>query len=235
MTSTAATDSSLSACSSSMGSSGTNLASINGRTMDSSIRAPSAPTLKSQESQLLFSPSFLTCAGAILFRGITPLSAAVGGPRPVAESVVPAASASTWSPPSPPSLSSSSPSSSPAPRHLLHLATDRLKRSGTVVNSATEDDDDENDDDEQAPPTPSSSSMLAPGLQVCIIYHRRKNEYLLAKGRKDQFETGLLETAMRETYEETGYPCRPLPVSMTTRAPVPGADVKVRNFLSPLT
>lgn len=80
--------------------------------------------------------------------------------------------------------------------------------------------------------TTSSSSLsavaeTAPALEVCVIYHGRKKEYILAKGRKDQFESGLLETAMRETYEETGYPCRSFPVGMITRAPLPGADVKV--------
>ncbi len=65
-------------------------------------------------------------------------------------------------------------------------------------------------------------------LQMCLIYHLRKQEYLLSKGRKDQFEDSLIVTAMRETYEETGYPCRPLPVTITTRAPSPHEDVKVR-------
>ena len=65
-------------------------------------------------------------------------------------------------------------------------------------------------------------------LQICLIHHLRKQEYLLSKGRKDQFEDSLIVTAMRETYEEMGYPCRPLPVTITTRAPTPGKDIKVR-------
>lgn len=32
---------------------------------------------------------------------------------------------------------------------------------------------------------------------------------------------------MRETHEETGFPCRPYPVGQLTRAPLPGADIKV--------
>jgi 8-oxo-dGTP pyrophosphatase MutT (NUDIX family) len=33
-------------------------------------------------------------------------------------------------------------------------------------------------------------------------------------------------TAVRETFEETGYPCELIPVRMPTRATPPGADVK---------
>ncbi|KAF8308034.1 hypothetical protein DL93DRAFT_2044818, partial [Clavulina sp. PMI_390] len=82
------------------------------------------------------------------------------------------------------------------------------------------------------PPVPSSNATLAASispaddLEVCLIYHERKNEYILAKGRKDQFEMNLLETALRETHEETGYECVPYNVGMITRAPVRGADVK---------
>ncbi|KAF8335446.1 uncharacterized protein EI90DRAFT_330568 [Cantharellus anzutake] len=73
-----------------------------------------------------------------------------------------------------------------------------------------------------------SSDDEEPGdpLQICLIHHLRKKEYLLSKGRKDLFEDSLLTTAMRETYEETGYPCKPVPVTLTTRAPVPGKDIK---------
>lgn len=69
------------------------------------------------------------------------------------------------------------------------------------------------------PPQPGSP------LQVCILYHPHENEYLLPKGRKDVSENPY-DTALRETYEETGYPCTFLPVRMRTRAPLPGEDVK---------
>jgi len=72
-----------------------------------------------------------------------------------------------------------------------------------------------------------------PSLQVCLIKHLRKMEYLLAKGRKDQLEGALLDVAIRETYEETGYPCRPLPVTITTRATLPGEDIKDSKFGTP--
>lgn len=148
-------------------------------------------------SQLLLAPSFLICAGAILFRGIPSHDP----------------STSTWTPPSPPSLSSSSAETSPSPSFQplngdVNVSTSTSRR-GLGQQQR------------------SSSS-----LEVCIIYHERKKEYLLPKGRKDQFETGLMETALRETHEETGYPCRPLPVAMRTRAPLPRADIKVSLILS---
>lgn len=63
-------------------------------------------------------------------------------------------------------------------------------------------------------------------LEICLLYHLRKTEYLLPKGRKDQREGSLGETAVRETYEETGYPCSLLPVTLFTRAPIPRVDIK---------
>lgn len=148
-------------------------------------------------SQLLLAPAFLTCAGAILFRGISDY------PHP-------SSSSSSWTPPSPPSLQSSSPESSPASFRPLNLAPD-----ADALSYADAD-----------PRRRVSESSSSPPLEVCIIYHQRKNEYILSKGRKDQFEAGLLDTAMRETHEETGFPCRPYPVAQLTRAPLPGADIK---------
>ena len=62
-------------------------------------------------------------------------------------------------------------------------------------------------------------------LQICILYHRTKQEYLLPKGRKDCGET-VEAAAVRETFEETGYPCELLPCRMPTRAPLPGVNSK---------
>ncbi len=53
---------------------------------------------------------------------------------------------------------------------------------------------------------------------VCLIHYLAKDEWLLAKGRRNCGETRL-EAALREVHEETGYPCRPYPVTMSTRAP----------------
>src|ERR1700683_1542782 len=62
-------------------------------------------------------------------------------------------------------------------------------------------------------------------LQICILYHRAKQVYLLPKGRKDCGET-VEAAAVRETFEETGYPCELLPCRMPTRAPLPGVNSK---------
>lgn len=62
-----------------------------------------------------------------------------------------------------------------------------------------------------------------PSPQICILRNRRNNEYVLPKGHKDLDET-LKEAAIRETYEETGYPCELLPVNLLTRVPPPGVS-----------
>ncbi|KAK7457041.1 hypothetical protein VKT23_010344 [Stygiomarasmius scandens] len=62
-------------------------------------------------------------------------------------------------------------------------------------------------------------------LQICLIFQRAKQEWLLPKGRKDCGEPVEL-TATRETYEETGYPCELMPCFMPTRAPEVGINVK---------
>ncbi|KIL69849.1 hypothetical protein M378DRAFT_708474 [Amanita muscaria Koide BX008] len=66
-------------------------------------------------------------------------------------------------------------------------------------------------------------------LQICILHNPRNDKWCLPKGRKDRGES-LETTAVRETFEETGYPCELLPCRMPTRAPAPncrqrGAEV----------
>jgi len=60
-------------------------------------------------------------------------------------------------------------------------------------------------------------------LEICILHHLRRDEWLLPKGRKDRGET-IEEAALRETYEETGFKCKFWPQKMPTRAPAPGVD-----------
>jgi len=67
-------------------------------------------------------------------------------------------------------------------------------------------------------------STRAP-LRVCLLHHTVRDEWLLPKGRKDLGEH-VPATAVRETYEETGYPCEPLALDLVTRAPASGAQTK---------
>jgi 8-oxo-dGTP pyrophosphatase MutT (NUDIX family) len=54
--------------------------------------------------------------------------------------------------------------------------------------------------------------------QICILHLIKKDEYVLAKGRRNCNETRQA-AAVREVTEETGLPCRILPLNMATRAP----------------
>lgn len=76
-------------------------------------------------------------------------------------------------------------------------------------------------------------------LQICLLHHLTKDEWLLPKGRQDQGES-LAQAALRETFEETSYACELLPLDMVTRAPPPGVDMKdqphfVRGCTEPFT
>ncbi|KAJ6149620.1 hypothetical protein N7471_000819 [Penicillium samsonianum] len=53
---------------------------------------------------------------------------------------------------------------------------------------------------------------------VCLIHYHAKNEWLLAKGRRNCGESRH-EAALREVREETGYQAHLHPVRMYTRAP----------------
>ena len=64
------------------------------------------------------------------------------------------------------------------------LSPDFLIRSGTILFAST-----------RAP------------LQVCLLRLTERNEWLLPKGLKDR-GAGVPATAIRETFEETGYLCR---------------------------
>nr|GAT60841.1 predicted protein [Mycena chlorophos] len=60
-------------------------------------------------------------------------------------------------------------------------------------------------------------------LEMCIIHDRKRDAWILPKGRKDCGES-IPQAAIRETFEETGYTCELLPCRMTTRAPIPGIN-----------
>ncbi|KAJ5182641.1 hypothetical protein N7492_000257 [Penicillium capsulatum] len=53
---------------------------------------------------------------------------------------------------------------------------------------------------------------------VCLIYYHAKNEWILAKGRRNCNESRH-DAALRELREETGYQAHLHPVMMQTRAP----------------
>ncbi|KAJ5712749.1 hypothetical protein N7493_009217 [Penicillium malachiteum] len=53
---------------------------------------------------------------------------------------------------------------------------------------------------------------------VCLIHYHAKDEWLLAKGRRNCGESRQ-EAALREIHEETGYQAHLYPVTMYTRAP----------------
>ncbi len=54
--------------------------------------------------------------------------------------------------------------------------------------------------------------------EICVLHLLKRDEYVLAKGRRNCGETRQA-TAVREVSEETGFTCRLLPVNMYTRAP----------------
>ena len=54
--------------------------------------------------------------------------------------------------------------------------------------------------------------------EVCVLHLLKRNEYVLAKGRRNCGESRQA-AALREITEETGFACRLLPLNMSTRAP----------------
>lgn len=54
--------------------------------------------------------------------------------------------------------------------------------------------------------------------RICLIYYEKRDEWLLAKGRRNIGEARAA-TAIREAQEETGLVCDLLPLTMITRAP----------------
>ena len=54
--------------------------------------------------------------------------------------------------------------------------------------------------------------------EVCVLHLLKRDEYVLAKGRRNCGESRK-DAAIRELTEETGYSCRLLDLNMSTRAP----------------
>ncbi|GAP91700.1 putative NUDIX domain [Rosellinia necatrix] len=52
--------------------------------------------------------------------------------------------------------------------------------------------------------------------EICVLHLLQRDEYVLPKGRRNLGESRRT-TAIRETTEETGIPCRLLPVNMLSR------------------
>jgi 8-oxo-dGTP pyrophosphatase MutT (NUDIX family) len=68
----------------------------------------------------------------------------------------------------------------------------------------------------------------SPSKKVCLIHYVKNNEWLLPKGRRNMHEHRC-EAATREVTEETGYPCRLHPITMSTRAPAADSDADVKD------
>jgi 8-oxo-dGTP pyrophosphatase MutT (NUDIX family) len=62
--------------------------------------------------------------------------------------------------------------------------------------------------------------------RICIANLLSQNQYVLPKGRRNINESRK-DAALREMYEETGYRCKLLPVTMATRATAPDDDADV--------
>jgi 8-oxo-dGTP pyrophosphatase MutT (NUDIX family) len=67
-------------------------------------------------------------------------------------------------------------------------------------------------------------------LQICILRHTETNHFVLPKGRKDVKES-LEHAAVRETFEESGFPCELLPCPMSIRAPNPELYIGLRPHI----
>ncbi|KAJ9155529.1 hypothetical protein NKR23_g1959 [Pleurostoma richardsiae] len=67
--------------------------------------------------------------------------------------------------------------------------------------------------------------------KVLLIFNERLGIYQLPKGRKNIGE-GLIDAAIRETYEETGYRVKPLHLVVQTRATMPSASDDDRASMS---
>ncbi|KAG9006056.1 hypothetical protein FRB94_001037 [Tulasnella sp. JGI-2019a] len=81
----------------------------------------------------------------------------------------------------------------------------------------------------------SAGSVLfrfQPRPQICVLRNKKNGETVLPKGHKDLNET-IEEAALRETYEETGWPCEFMPTDILTRVPPAGQSSGTHPRLAP--
>ncbi|KAI9797548.1 MAG: hypothetical protein M1825_005976 [Sarcosagium campestre] len=64
--------------------------------------------------------------------------------------------------------------------------------------------------------------------EICLLRLLQRDEYILPKGRRNLGESHHT-TATRETTEETGMPCRLLPVNLASRV-CPAADIDTKQL-----
>jgi len=72
-------------------------------------------------------------------------------------------------------------------------------------------------------------------LKICLLRRITRDErveWVLPKGHKDRGED-VIQAAVRETYEESGYPCQLLPLNVTTLAPAAGQQTPAPPALVP--
>lgn len=68
--------------------------------------------------------------------------------------------------------------------------------------------------------------ILKSERKICLLHHESKDEWLLAKGRRNVAESREA-AALREVKEETGHRCKLLPITMRTRAP---PSIETRHY-----
>ncbi|KAK5705597.1 hypothetical protein LTR17_021542 [Elasticomyces elasticus] len=69
--------------------------------------------------------------------------------------------------------------------------------------------------------------------QICVVQDKASKEWLLPNGRRNCGESRQA-AALREAFEETGYQCQPLLLTMRTRAP-PAVEIARQDYPDEVT